>query len=178
MTFTTVHGMSGVTAGRNGRNRKPRHTLYTRWANIKSRCTNVNHPRYPDYGGRGIFLCERWHIFVAFLADVGEPPGGDYENYSLDRIDNDGPYAPWNVQWATRVEQRANRRDSAQDRREQYTRPWPFGVLQVDKAAESGGMDGYVDEALSAYARGDYEFTQQEEAWLDAHYAGWREVRT
>ena len=33
------------------------------WYGIVHRTTNVNHKRYVDYGGRGIFMCEKWHSF-------------------------------------------------------------------------------------------------------------------
>ena len=41
------------------------------------------------------------------LRNLGERPDG----YSLDRIDNEGNYEPGNIRWASRKEQRANRRE-------------------------------------------------------------------
>jgi hypothetical protein len=70
------------------------------------RCEDPANPQWPDYGGRGIYVCERWHDFDLYYADTGDAPDGQ----SLDRIDNDGPYASGNVRWATPKEQRANQR--------------------------------------------------------------------
>lgn len=91
----------------NWRGGKSKHPLYNSYHEMVARCTRPTHPRYADYGGRGITVCERWRSdFWAFVSDMGERPPG----YSLDRIDNDAGYSPGNCRWATPAEQRANRR--------------------------------------------------------------------
>ena len=81
---------------------------YGIWCSMVKRCENPNHPRYADYGGRGIGIHPEWRAdFAAFLRDVGRRPSPEL---SLDRIDNDGNYEPGNVRWATAKEQAANRR--------------------------------------------------------------------
>lgn len=80
---------------------------YRIWAGMQQRCSNPNRPEYPNYGGRGIRVCERWGDFELFLGDMGPRPGLEY---SIDRINNDGNYEPGNCRWATKSEQQSNRR--------------------------------------------------------------------
>jgi hypothetical protein len=78
------------------------------WTNMKRRCTNQKSPRFKDWGGRGITVCDRWaKSFEAFLLDVGPRPSA---MHSIDRIENDKNYEPGNVRWATKSQQIANRR--------------------------------------------------------------------
>jgi hypothetical protein len=75
---------------------------------MKARCFSKSCKDFPRYGGRGITMCVRWReSFPAFVADMGPKPT---ESHTVERRDNDGPYAPDNCQWGTLSEQRRNRR--------------------------------------------------------------------
>jgi hypothetical protein len=84
-------------------------TVHIRWMSMIQRCTNPLEAAYPNYGGRGITVCDEWsNEFQAFYDHVSTLPHFGEKGRSLDRIDNDGNYEPGNVRWATRPEQQRN----------------------------------------------------------------------
>ncbi len=86
------------------------HPLWNTWYQMKLRCYRVTHKRYPQYGGRGITVCDRWlNDFWSFVEDMGDKPAG----HSLDRIDNNLGYSPQNCRWANCSVQQFNRRTTS-----------------------------------------------------------------
>ncbi len=81
---------------------------YWIWNSMKQRCLNTANKQYPDYGGRGITVCDRWIEFQNFYADMGEKP----KNKSLERRDNNQGYSPENCYWADRKSQNSNKRNN------------------------------------------------------------------
>lgn len=91
----TKHGMSGT-------------PTYQVWSNMIQRCLNPEHPRFKDWGGRGITICQRWLTFQCFYDDMGEKPAG----MSIERTSNNEGYSPDNCIWASTKDQLWNRRNT------------------------------------------------------------------
>ncbi len=98
------------------------HPLYKIHQAMIRRCYVPTAQHYELYGGRGIYISDEWYTpgvpgnpgFVAFyrwsyVNGYTDPPKGQKNPISIDRIDNDGPYAPWNCRWVDKKTQGENR---------------------------------------------------------------------
>jgi hypothetical protein len=103
----------GCYRSENSRIRSTRHGLGARasqvWRDMLARCYNENCAAYPNYGGRGVTVCDRWReSLLSFVKDMGQPPVG----MELDRRDNNGNYEPDNCRWVTHTVNCSNTRRS------------------------------------------------------------------
>lgn len=96
--------------------------------NICDRCFNPNNKRYPDWGGRGIKVCDEWYTpgvpgnpgLVNFYnwatkeaGYVDPAPNAPQSTWpTLDRIDNDKGYSPDNCRFVSYKDQAMNRRNT------------------------------------------------------------------
>lgn len=103
-----------------GRHRKYEHSIYEYkrlygiYTGIKKRCFNKKEPRYKDYGGRGITMCEEWANTIDGFDKFAEwaLSHGYADDLTIERKDVNGNYCPENCKWITLQEQTLNTRNT------------------------------------------------------------------
>lgn len=135
--------------------------FYKAWQNMLDRCNNENSVSYKDYGGRGIFIYDRWAAFENFKEDMYESYLKHVESFgakntSIDRINNNEGYSKENCRWATSKIQMRNRR---MDRRNKSGYPgvsstgygtWRAAITDSNGVQRRIGTFKTVEEAIQA----------------------------
>ena len=91
---------------KHGKSKTPQYGV---WHSMMYRCYSPKAQSYQWYGGKGIIVCEEWWDFEVFEKWLISMKYLEYEGLTLDRIDSNGPYAPWNCKLSTAKEQTLNR---------------------------------------------------------------------
>lgn len=138
--FTKSCGCYSRKAKHNYKHGQSETKIYRLWRAMINRCTNKNNAAYPNYGGRGITVCDSWlESFENFMNDMGIRPKGT----SLDRIDNNKGYSPENCRWSTQKEQSRNTRSNV----------YIDGLVRVDflrkHGVSSNSLYRWVDAGMS-----------------------------
>jgi hypothetical protein len=100
-----IYGRRSFGQGKTGRSKK---RFYATWHDMMRRCFNCKYRHYKHWGGRGITVCAEWRnadTFIKWCEEINPRPG-----LTLDRIDNDGNYAPNNCRWVPMSVQAKNTR--------------------------------------------------------------------
>lgn len=88
-----------------------KHKLSVTYSGMKQRCYNPKSESYKNYWWRWIIICDRrlWKKwFINFLEDMWERP----EWTTIDRINNNWNYEPWNCRWANVYTQSSNKNNN------------------------------------------------------------------
>ena len=89
-----------------------KHPLYSIWKAMIKRCEDVNNKQYPDYGGRGIVVCDEWKndfiVFYNWAINNGWEKG-----LHLDKdIKGNMNYSPENCLFISRSENNNSKRNN------------------------------------------------------------------
>jgi len=89
--------------------------ILSTWKSMVNRCYYKKNQNYKYYGEKGIYVDDRWLVFEYFVEDISKLENyceklANLSEYTIDRIDVDGPYTLKNCKWSSKKEQARNRR--------------------------------------------------------------------
>lgn len=93
-----THGMSGA-------------PLFKLLMGVRARCEQPTATHYAYYGGRGISVCKEW-VEDPREFSLWAEANGYQKGLELDRIDVNGPYAPWNCRFVDHKTNSRSRRNA------------------------------------------------------------------
>lgn len=82
--------------------------LYSIYIGVKTRCCSPSCSAYPEYGAKGIRICDEWLNSYAVFREWALTNGYS-DDLTIDRIDPRGHYEPSNCRWASYFVQNTNK---------------------------------------------------------------------
>lgn len=140
--------------------------IWRTYHNIKQRCNNLKHPRYEDYGGRGIKMCEEWENNIESFINWSKKNGYN-DSLTIDRIDVNGNYSPLNcrcVSYSTQAINTTVRKDNTSGFRgvSKDKHNWRADIQIAGKKK----FLGYYDTAEEASEIYELTFLERENLYL------------
>lgn len=126
-----------------------RHPAYCIWLGMIDRCYDPTNPYYKDYGGRGITVCEEWKDVREFCKWMDS--NGYKKGLSVERMDVNGNYVPYNCKLIPRNEQAYNKRNTVYALTDK-------GVVAVAKEAKLNGIP--LKTAKNRINRGEWLYSR------------------
>ena len=125
-------------------------TLWNTLKHMKERCYKENSKSYPNYGARGITICDEWLLshkaFIRWSIENGWKRG-----LTIDRINVNGNYEPSNCRWITHTEQMSNKTDNV----------WiEHNGERMTLTQWCEKLDFNIDTALTRRSRGETDFNR------------------
>ena len=140
--------------------------IWRTYYNIKQRCNNPKHPRYNDYGGRGIKMCKEWEDDIMNFINWAKENNYN-DSLTIDRINVNQNYSPSNcrcvsysiqsINTTTRIDNTSGYRGVSRDKHN-----WRAQIQIKGKSKFLGYFDT-PEEASEAY---ENAFMEREDLYL------------